>query len=367
MGTRSKPPSSAKSGLEAQVQHYASARDRYEAFATRIRVLLSDVLANAKIDVHALESRSKTVDSVRAKLSKPGRRYENLFDEISDLAGVRVILYYSADAYRVANIVEQLFDVDRAQSGDKITGLREDQFGYLSLHYVVSLPRARRQMAEWSVFGRMTVEIQIRTVLQHAWAAISHKLSYKREPLIPSQYRRRLTRLAGLMELADQEFGALAEAQSNTNRAARLGILKTGLRLPVDLVTVTQYARVAPPVSAIANFAKRVGVTVLPHHDEAHDLTTVALALGLSSIGALQASLLAALPRTGQFVKLFFDGPDYSASPQFLAALVLLAANAETISKDQAMEVLDWNPAYLFDALAAGRHVFGRRAKANTA
>jgi trimethylamine:corrinoid methyltransferase-like protein len=56
----------------------------------------------------------------------------------------------------------------------------------------------------------MHAEVHVRTVLQHAWAAISHSLQYKKEDDVPAALRRRLNRLAALLELADQEFTTLS-------------------------------------------------------------------------------------------------------------------------------------------------------------
>src|SRR5205085_6657438 len=52
----------------------------------------------------------------------------------------------------------------------------------------------------------LKVEIQTRSILQHAWAEIEHDIGYKRASGLPSAFQRRFSRLAGLLEMADQEF-----------------------------------------------------------------------------------------------------------------------------------------------------------------
>jgi putative GTP pyrophosphokinase len=78
--------------------------------------------------------------------------------------------------------------------------------GYLSSHFVVSLKNNRTKLTEWKAYNNFKAEIQVRTVLQHAWAAISHELEYKKSYDIPSILKRKLFRLAGIIELADEEF-----------------------------------------------------------------------------------------------------------------------------------------------------------------
>ncbi|MNJ50543.1 GTP pyrophosphokinase YwaC [compost metagenome] len=55
----------------------------------------------------------------------------------------------------------------------------------------------------------LKAEIQIRTMLMHAWAAISHKLLYKKEDDAPTQVKRQLNRLSALIELADEQFDSI--------------------------------------------------------------------------------------------------------------------------------------------------------------
>ena len=87
----------------------------------------------------------------------------------------------------------------------------------------------------------MHSEVQIRTVLQHAWASVSHKLQYKRESEIPAALRRRLTRLAGLFELADDEFLALRLADSEVREKIELDVHEQRDAIPLDLVSIESW------------------------------------------------------------------------------------------------------------------------------
>lgn len=104
--------------------------------------------------------------------------------------------------------------MDAAQSTDRRKSLDPDRFGYLSVHYVVRLSHERGALSEYRKYADIPVEVQVRSVLQHAWAEIEHDLGYKTKEGIPSEFRRRFSRLAGLLELADSEFVAIRDALS---------------------------------------------------------------------------------------------------------------------------------------------------------
>ena len=129
----------------------------------------------------------------------PDRTYARLW-EVTDLLGLRVITYFEDGVDRVGALVEARLPVDFQHSVDK---RRRDAggFGYRSLHYVCRAGEALPPDCRY--------EIQVRTMLEHAWAEIEHDLGYKSREAVPAEARRRLHRLAGLLELADQEFVAI--------------------------------------------------------------------------------------------------------------------------------------------------------------
>ena len=81
--------------------------------------------------------------------------------------------------------------------------IKANSFGYLSLHYICSLREGEEYPPE--ICGRK-FEIQVRTTLQHTWACIEHDMGYKSEFGIPRIAVRQFARIAGLLELADDEF-----------------------------------------------------------------------------------------------------------------------------------------------------------------
>lgn len=177
----------------------------YQRFVSEMERLLQIFISTEKISYNAITSRLKDRNSLIEKIDRKNGKYTELND-VTDIAGVRVITYYAEDVDKVADIVEHEFDVDQINSIDKGKALEPDRFGYCSVHYVVKMSNDRLQLKEYQDFSGLKCEIQIRSVLQHAWAEIEHDLGYKKQMAIPKSIRRSFSRLAGLLEIADKEF-----------------------------------------------------------------------------------------------------------------------------------------------------------------
>ena len=158
-----------------------------------------------------IESRCKGFISFAQKCASPHKHYVSPMEDVTDLVGIRVIFFDGKDVDSFAHAVSQSFRTDWSHSGDKRSAQKLNEFGYQSLHLICSLhPEDASKDKE---LLRFKFEIQLRTVLQHAWASISHALHYKSSAEIPAEFQRRLYRLAGLLELADSEFTQLQEAK----------------------------------------------------------------------------------------------------------------------------------------------------------
>jgi putative GTP pyrophosphokinase len=189
-------------------------RGLIEEFCEYVGNLISALIGQSDIRVSSIDRRVKTRTSLESKLGRKG--YTHL-SEITDFAGVRVVTYFADDVDRVARLIREAFEVDVRNSVDKRRTLQIDQFGYQSVHYVVNLTPARLQLPELAKFRPLRVEIQIRSLLQHTWAEIEHRLEYKAtgKDLIPARVKRSFARLAGLLELADQQLVAVRNEATN--------------------------------------------------------------------------------------------------------------------------------------------------------
>ncbi len=182
---------------EMILDEYREAIPVLERMQQDVLTMLREALDRSGLIVTAIEARIKTEESLRGKLALKGSKYATLSD-ITDILGARIITFYTDDVDRIAAMAEQLFEIDWNNSVDKRTLHQLDSFGYNSLHYICKLPGYDFRF-----------ELQLRTTLQHAWAAINHDIGYKTGVEIPREYLRRINRLAGILEMADDEFSRI--------------------------------------------------------------------------------------------------------------------------------------------------------------
>lgn len=179
----------------------------YNDFRLKLEKLVTELLSLNGINPHMITSRLKTKDSLSEKIDLKFDKYSKL-EEITDIVGLRIITYLESEISLVSKIIENEFLLDINNSVDK-RKLKADQFGYKSLHYVVSIKNPRCLLPEYKRYENFKAEIQIRSILQHGWAEIEHDLGYKGEFSIPESYRRDFNRVSALLETADIEFDRL--------------------------------------------------------------------------------------------------------------------------------------------------------------
>lgn len=217
---------------------YFSRRLSYEQLGEQVRIILSGLLNGAEIPFLSINSRAKSMESFLKKVEL--KDYDHPKTQMTDLAGVRVITYIESDVAHVCGIVRSSFDVDEEKSLDKSEELEADRFGYRSIHFVCSLGKHGEQ-PELSVFKEMVFEVQVRTVLQHAWAEIDHDRSYKFAGILPRQYKRRLSLIAGMLEIADREFNSLARDLDQYAVDVQSKAAKGELNIAISTASVRRY------------------------------------------------------------------------------------------------------------------------------
>ena len=183
------------------IRLFLDRRSNYEKLCAEVAYILNRELNKSEIEFSTITYRAKTLDSFLEKIQRKG--YADPINEVTDLAGVRVVCLYVDDLPKLEEIVRAHFEtVDKV---DLLTDKRSDGFGYGAIHFVVRLGE-KSSGARYDDLKDLVCEIQTRTVLQDAWAIIDHHLVYKNESSIPSVLRSRLNDLAQNFEQVDDEF-----------------------------------------------------------------------------------------------------------------------------------------------------------------
>lgn len=197
---------------------YHDERDRYGRLASAFQATLVNLLTAVGLQYLTVAARVKEVASFLEKVSRKG--YTSPLEQTEDLCGLRVICYYRSDVERVCELIRSEFQVD--ESEDKSTLLLFNQFGYRSVHFILRVPEAWADTGVFRGLGGLKAEVQVRTVLEHAWAEIEHSLAYKTSEQVTPAFRRKLSTLSALLEEAD---GQLESLRTHSTRR-RLNLLR---------------------------------------------------------------------------------------------------------------------------------------------
>ena len=216
-------PAESGAGAEAEreavvreaVRTYGRIQPQVEELAHSLANWLTTVLDDAGINYQRVAWRGKSVASFAAKTNKVGEGrllYPDPLRDITDQIGTRIITYVTGDVAAAAEVVkDQLGVVDDKDLGQETAD--EGRFGYVSRHLQVALDPVWVGASPAASVRVSSAQIQIRTVLQHAWAEFEHDIRYKGtipEGLAPD-LNRRFTLAAGLLELADREFEVIRD------------------------------------------------------------------------------------------------------------------------------------------------------------
>jgi ppGpp synthetase/RelA/SpoT-type nucleotidyltranferase len=200
---------------QAAIATYAADHDALVLAGAEAVHLVTTVLDEAGINYLTITGRTKSVASFAEKATRSidgVRLYTDPLREIGDQLGVRVITYVRDDVAAVADLLaDQVVVADDRDLGRETAS--EGRFGYASRHLQIALDAAREGQPAYAHLPGRNVQVQIRTVLQHAWAEFEHDIRYK--GTVPAEHThdfdRRFTLAAGLLELADQEFATIRD------------------------------------------------------------------------------------------------------------------------------------------------------------
>ncbi len=156
----------------------------------------------ARNPIHHIEGRVKSPGSIAAKLLKKGLppTLAAAWENINDIAGVRVVCSYIDDVYRVAEMLERQKDIEIIKRQDYIKAPNYN--GYRSLHLDIRMPVYLSDRTEY-----VTAEIQIRTIAMDFWASLEHDVRYKADKAsLPEGINEEMFACAGKIAEIDRQM-----------------------------------------------------------------------------------------------------------------------------------------------------------------
>ncbi len=316
----------------------------YHALIEDASRIITALLDEEGIRVHVISKGLKERESLQRKLLREDARYRALAD-VTDVARMRIITYFADDVDRVATVIEREFDIDTENSTDKRASIDPDRFGYLSLHYVAKHCARRSELRENRAFSNFKFEIQIRSLVQHAWAEMEHDLGYKSQQAIPRPLRRRFARLAGLLEIADDEFCGLRDELAKYTSELGNRIAAEPDSVSIDRDSLVSLIQSEPLVTQLDSaMAEVLGGAVKDTLLESGTLASIASDLpdvGINSIGALRQSLAAAAPALAAFFKVWVGETDRNTVSRGASISILRLVLAAAVAGDALLDFFD--------------------------
>ncbi|WP_425077877.1 GTP pyrophosphokinase [Psychroserpens sp. S379A] len=187
------------------LEEYNKCKTSYNRLGKNIVEALNTFLTDNGIGYLDIYHRVKKFDSFYEKIDRKG--YKNPFEDIEDICGIRVICFYASDVEKINTIISKEFKILEQENKSELLGLKE--FAYRSQHFIIQINEEWNAAPNYRGLEKLKAEIQVRTILMHAWAEIEHKLNYKSDAQVPDKFQRKLFRLSAKFEEADEQFDEL--------------------------------------------------------------------------------------------------------------------------------------------------------------
>jgi putative GTP pyrophosphokinase len=152
----------------------------------------------------------KTLKNINGKV-----KYENPIQEIQDLIGARIVVYYKSD---VDFIVTEIKKYYQTVEQNKIVPDDVMKFGYEGLHLICFIPNAIYSSHKMNKLIPDFFELQIKTLYQHAWSQAEHGLGYKTETPLSYEEERKLAFISAQSWGADTMLQELFNTQKENKK-----------------------------------------------------------------------------------------------------------------------------------------------------
>lgn len=195
---------------EIFIEKFRKDKEIYEKWGNYVKTYILNQIIDYKLDPNKflkipLDCRIKDEASLISKAFYRGKKYTDPYKEIQDKVGMRFVVLYLDDIEIIKGIVENC--TEWSYSKDKDFQEERDKnpeiFGYESVHYIVSTCK-EMHIGETLIPEGLPCEIQIRTLMQHAYCEMSHSIMYKQK--VRSEVKRETSRSMALIESADIFF-----------------------------------------------------------------------------------------------------------------------------------------------------------------
>jgi ppGpp synthetase/RelA/SpoT-type nucleotidyltranferase len=194
---------------EAITEYSARYEELLKPLAIKLEELLRDHLEGVS-HIDRIGARAKSpqrfADKAVKVLQDGTFKYSHPLEQVQDLVGVRVVVFYKQDVDIVSKIVEKYFT--RIEKRDIVPD-SESSFGYVGKHFILTVPAD--VIADDDDTSKLPkfFELQIKTLFQHAWSEANHDLAYKPESELSSQQSRLIAFTAAQAWGADHHFAQL--------------------------------------------------------------------------------------------------------------------------------------------------------------
>ena len=204
--------------LDRWVREFEEAQSKFVALQAAAVDDLRSAIASSCLDglVHDIRYRIKRPASFREKIER--KNYQDPLNDMHDLLGIRVVCIYPSALVAMDDVIRNAFTVWRYE--DKSRGESPELWRYSSIHYDCCIPDSHSG-PRYDPIKNIIFEIQVRTILQDAWATVEHRLGYKNEKSIPDDLKREFSALAGLFHIADKSFQNIANEVKRSEQEAR--------------------------------------------------------------------------------------------------------------------------------------------------
>jgi ppGpp synthetase/RelA/SpoT-type nucleotidyltranferase len=302
--------------VDTILAEYDRRKDDFEKLRAKTENLINDILDTEKIQIQSVQGRVKSRDKLKSKYCKQEKEYKHL-DDIPDVVGLRIITYYSDTIDRIAEIIKREF-AQLNPMDDKRIG-KPESFGYSALHMDCTYSVKRLESTEYKRFASERFEIQITTVLGHAWAEMHH--AWYDSSDAPTEEERRFLRLAAVLELAEQEFLEIRKKKHDRERIASVQVAAAAESpdIPITLESLKAFIEQKDIVRELdVRLAIMFGSMNAMSPDEAFliALSVLVNGVGIRSIQKLESNMRASGDAVIEFVRRLLVLPNITSSAQ---------------------------------------------------